>query len=147
LFQSAGVPPNKAFIDPGLCLISKIIVNSGNYDDQTVAGICGLADKSGIVCSLAALNVTDHHAPPFPRAVVRRVPHAVEDAACNLFGGGYDIMGKTFVLEEFLVTVPVVGFDKAGGTSVVRPWTVILVGYYGSYAHADANAFFQFAGQ
>src|SRR5690606_22504213 len=101
------------------CLVSKIVVNSGNYDDQTVAGICGLADKPGIVCSLAALNVPDHHTPPFPRAVVSRVTHAAEDAVCDLIGGCNDILRKAFLLEEFLVTVPVVGFDQAGRTSVV----------------------------
>ncbi len=75
----SGITTDEALVDPGLGLVSKVVVNTRNDDDQPVPRICRLADQARIVGRLSALDVTDHHATPIPRNMLLGVAQPTED--------------------------------------------------------------------
>jgi hypothetical protein len=72
--QPPGVAADEAFVDPGLGLVAQVVVDARDHHDQAIACIGRLADQSGIVRGLAALDVAHDHAAAAPGTHVVRDP-------------------------------------------------------------------------
>src|SRR3546814_2953898 len=71
--------------------IAKVVVETGDDDDQAIARIGGLADQPGVVCCLAALDMANDHTLALPRSVLAGIAHPVEYAIGHLVHGDDDI--------------------------------------------------------
>ena len=76
--QPPGVAADEALVDPRLGLVAQVVVDARDDDDQAIAGIRRLADQSGVVRGLAALDMAHDHAAAAPRAQVARIAQPVQ---------------------------------------------------------------------
>ena len=59
-------PPDEGLIDALLRLLTQIVVNAGDDDDELVAGVSGACYQAGVVGRLARLHMTNDKAATVP---------------------------------------------------------------------------------
>ena len=118
--QIAGsVESDKSLVDSSLSLVAQVVVDAGDDDDHLVAGVRSLADQSRVICGLAGLDMTDHHAPTVPLSRSGRILEESEYSVGHVIECGKHMSREVLAPQELVVAFPVVGIQS--GTRIFQP--------------------------
>ena len=72
--------PDKLRVEPALCLLSELVMDAGEDDEEAISGVRGLGDQRAVVGGLPALDVAHDQSAAIEWAVPLRVLQRSENA-------------------------------------------------------------------
>ena len=77
-FQTCFVSQN-FFIDTGLSLAAKAVMDAGQHNHNTISCIVGLIDHPDVMCRFTRLNISEHHAHSFTSYTLTRIGQSIHN--------------------------------------------------------------------
>ena len=136
--KTRAISPDEPFVHALLRLISKTVVNASDDDDQSVAGVRGLADQARIVRCLAGLHMADDHASAIPRPGFVGVLEQAENSIGHFVERREHAPGQPAACQIFPIPVPVVRFDICARLG--QPWPVLGIPIVDNRAHGHRHS-------
>src|SRR5580700_7237289 len=100
--HATGFAADQLTVQPPLCLLSKLVVYTGENDEQAIASVGRLGDQGAVVGCLSTLNVADNQPPCVKwRGALRILEHS-ENAIRSVIDGLYRSRRPAPIDQELL---------------------------------------------